>query len=74
MLHVCKMEFFCNTEDRTPIINQSFVVYESTCRGCVANYVRKTKITLYEGCVNHLRKDQSSIVKNHLDSVLILPT
>ena len=24
---VCKVEFFCNTKDRTPIINQCFVVY-----------------------------------------------
>ena len=25
------MEFFCNTKDRTPIITQSFVVYNFTC-------------------------------------------
>ena len=37
---VCKMEFFCNTKDRTPIINQSFIVYEFMCPGCGANYVR----------------------------------
>ena len=36
---VCKMELFCNTKDRTPIISQSFVVYEFTCPGCGANYV-----------------------------------
>ena len=45
---VCKIEFFCNTKDRTPIINQSFVVYELTCPGCGANYAGKTEITLYE--------------------------
>ena len=35
------MEFFCNTKDRTPIINQCFVVYEFTCPGCGTNYVEK---------------------------------
>ena len=63
---VCKIEFFCNTKDRTPIINQSFVVYEFTCSGCSANYVRKTERT-YERCVEHAWSDQNSIVKNHLN-------
>ena len=67
ILHdVCKREFFCNTKDRTPIINQSFVVYEFTCSGCSANYVRKTERT-YERCVEHAWSDQNSIVKNHLN-------
>ena len=61
------MEFFCNTKDRTPIINQSFFVYEFTCPGCGANYVGKTKRMLYEQCVEHAWSDQNSIVKNHLD-------
>ena len=59
------MEFFCNTKDRTPIINQSFFVYEFTCPGCGANYVGKTKRMLYEQCVEHAWSDQNSIVKNH---------
>ena len=61
------MEFFCNTKDRTPIINQSFVVYEFTCPGCGANYVGKTERTLYERRVKHAWSDQNSLVKNHLD-------
>ena len=64
---VFKMEFFCNTKDTIPIINQSFVVYELTCPGCGANYVGKTKIMLYERCVEHAWCDQNSVVKNHLD-------
>ena len=64
---VCKMEFFCNTKDRIPNINQYFVVYEFTCPGCRANYVRKTERKLYERCVAHTWSDQNSIVKNHLD-------
>ena len=46
------MEFFCNTKDKTPIINQSFVVYKFTCPGCGANYVGKTEKTLYERMLN----------------------
>ena len=61
------MEFFCNTKDRTVIINQSFAVYEFTCPGRGANYVGKTERTLYERCVERVRSDQNSIVKNHLD-------
>ena len=62
------MEFFCNTKERTPIINQSFVVYEFKCPGCGANYGGKTERTLYERCVvEHAWSDQNSVVKNHFD-------
>ena len=61
------MEFFCNTKDRTLIINQSFVVYEFMCPGCGANYVGETERKLYERCVEHAWSDQNSVVKNHLD-------
>ena len=64
---VFKMEFFCNTKDTIPIINQSFIVYELTCPGCGPNYVGKTKITLVERWVQHAWCDQNSVVKNHLD-------
>ena len=30
---VTKMEFFCNTKDKNPMLNQSFVVYEFKCPG-----------------------------------------
>ena len=61
------MEFFCNTKGRTPIVNQSFVLYEFTCSGCGGNYVGKTERTLYERCIEHAWSDQNSIVKNHFD-------
>ena len=67
---LCKMKFFCNTKDRTPIINQSLVVYQFMCSGCGANYVGKTKRTLYERCVEHEWSDQYSTVKDHLDQCL----
>ena len=53
--------------DRTPIINQSFVVYKFMCPSCGANYVGKTERTLHERCVEHAWSDQNSVVKNHLD-------
>ena len=61
------MAFFCNTKNRTPIINQSLLVYEFTYPGCGANYVGKTKRTLFERCTEHEWSDQNSIVKNPLD-------
>ena len=51
----------------TPIINQSFVAYKFTCPGCDANYMRKTKRTLYERYFEHTWSDQNSIVKNYLE-------
>ena len=32
---VCKMGFFGNTKDGTPIINQYFLVYEFSCEHCM---------------------------------------
>ena len=42
-----------NTKDKTPILNQSFAVYEFVCPGCSANYVGKTERTLFEGNIGH---------------------
>ena len=65
---VCKMEFFRNSKDRTPIINQFFVAYEFMCPGCGANYKGKTERALYERCVELAWSDQnSSVVKNYLN-------
>ena len=56
-----------HTKDRTPIINQSLLVYEFTCPDCGANFVGKTKRTLFERCAEHAWSDQNSIAKSHLD-------
>ena len=39
------------TPIRTPIINQSFVVYEFTCLGCGANYQNSTVKNHLDHCV-----------------------
>ena len=31
---VTKLEFFCNTKDRTPKLYEYFIVYEFICPGC----------------------------------------
>ena len=64
---VTKMEFFCNTKDKTPMLNQSFVVYEFKCPGCDANYIGKTERTLFERSEEHAWKDKNSVVFNHLN-------
>ena len=45
-------------------------MYEFTCPGCGANFVRKTERTLYERCLEHAWSDQNSVVKDHLDQCL----
>ena len=64
---VTKIEFFCNTKDKTPMLNQSFVVYEFKCPGCDANYIGKTERTLFERSEEHAWKDKNSVVFNHLN-------
>ena len=56
------MEFFCNTRDRNPFINQYFLVYGFTCLGCGANSVGKTERTLYERCIEDALSDQRIIL------------
>ena len=36
-----KMSFFTNAKDKTPLLNNSFVVYKFTCPGCNINYIAK---------------------------------
>ena len=67
---VTKLEFFCNTKDRTPKLNESFVVYEFICPGCNANYVGKTERTLHERCAEHAWDDKDSVVFNHLNECI----
>ena len=67
---VTKLEFFCNTKNRTPKLNESFVVYEFICPGCIANYVGKTERTLHERCAEHAWDDKDSVVFNHLNECI----
>ena len=42
---VNKIEFYCNTKDKTAVLNNSFVVYDFSCLGCGAS---ETETTLYD--------------------------
>ena len=67
---VTKLEFFCNTKDRTPKSNESFVVYGFICPGYNVNYVGKTERTLHEGCVEHAWNEKNSVVFDHLNECI----
>ena len=64
---VNKIEFYCNTKDKTAVLSNSFVVYDFSCPGCGANYIGKTERTLYERTVEHAWTDNNSAVYKHLD-------
>ena len=64
---VNKIEFFCNTEDKTAVLSNSFVVYDFSCPGCGANYIGKTGRILSERTVEHAWTDNNSAVYKHLD-------
>ena len=67
MYDATKVDFFCSTKDKTPTINQSFVVYEFVCPGCSANYVGKTERTSYERNVEHGWNDKDSVINIHFN-------
>ena len=52
----------CSTKDKTPTLNQLFVVYEFVCPEYNANYIGKTEKTLCEGNVEHTWSDKDSFV------------
>jgi hypothetical protein len=63
-----KVSFFTNTKDRTPFLNQSFIVYEFVCPGCKSTYIGKTERTLHHRSVEHAWSDKNSAVKQHIDN------
>ena len=65
--NVNKIEFYCNTKDKTAVLGNSFVVYGFSCLGCSANYIGKTEKTLYERTVEHAWTDNGSAIYKHLN-------
>lgn len=69
------MEFFCDTKDKTPVINQSFAVCEFTVLLTVVQITkrtkRKTKRTFDERCVGHAWSNKNSVL--NYSTYLILP-
>ena len=62
-----KIEFYCNTKDKTAVLSNLFVVYGFLCPGCGAIYIGKTERALYERTVEHAWTDNKSAVYKHLD-------
>ena len=54
-------KIFCSAKDKTPTLNQSFVVYEFVCPGCSANYIGKTERTLFKRNLDHAWSDKDSV-------------
>ena len=67
LYEVTKIDFFCSIKDKTPTLNQSYVVYEFVCPRCSANYAEKTEGTLSERNVGHVWNDKGSVVNIHLN-------
>ena len=49
---VNKIEFYCNTRDKTAVLCNSVVVYTFSCPGCGANYIGKTERTVDHAWTN----------------------
>ena len=64
---VSKIEFYCNTKDKTAVLSNSFVVYDFSCPGCGANCIGKTERTFHERTVEHAWTDNNSAVYKHLN-------
>ena len=65
-----KLEFFCNTKDKIPKLNESFAVYKFICPGCNANYVGKFERNLHERYAEHAWDDKDGDVFNHLNECI----
>ena len=64
------MSFFTNAKDKTPLLNNSFVVYKFTCPGCNINYIGKTERTLNERTIEHAWSDKNSAI-NSINSIFL---
>ena len=49
------MSFFTNAKDKTPLLNNYFVIHNFTCPGCNINYIGKTEGSLYERAMEHAK-------------------
>ena len=62
-----KISFFTSNKDKTPLLGNSFVVYEYTCPGCSDKYIGKTESTLFNRTKQHAWTQKDSAVFKHFD-------
>ena len=67
MYDVTKMEFFCNTKDRTSLLCQSNIAHDFFRPRCSDNFVGKTARTFHWRTRQHAWTYKDSAVNNHLD-------
>ena len=67
MYDVTKMEFFCNTKDRTSLLCQSNIAHDFFRPGCSDNFVGKTARTFHWRTRQHAWTYKDSAINNHLD-------
>ena len=58
---VNKIEPYCNTKDKTAVLNNSFIVYDFPCPGCDVIHIGKAERTLYERKVEHAWTNSNSV-------------
>ena len=64
---VNRIEFYCNTKDKTAVLSYLFVVYNFSCPGCGANCIGKTERTLHERIAEYAWTDNNSVIYKHLN-------
>jgi hypothetical protein len=63
-----KLSFFTSNKDRTPLLSNSFLIYEYSCPGCKKSYIGKTETTLFNRTKEHGWKDKLSAINKHFSS------
>ena len=64
---VTKISLFTSKKDKTPLLGNSFVVYEYSCPGCSEKYIGKTESTLFNRTKQHAWTQKDSAVFKHFD-------
>jgi hypothetical protein len=60
-----KLSFYTSNKDKTPLLSNSFLVYEYSCPGCLHTYIGKTESTLFNRTNEHGWSDKKSAINRH---------
>ena len=63
-----KLSFFTSNKDKTPLLSNSFLVYEYSCPGCLQTYISKTESTLFNRTKERGWSDKKSAINRHFHS------
>ena len=65
-----KMSFFTSNKDKTPFLNNSYLIYQYSCPGCGKSYIGKTETTLFNRTKEHGWTDKKSAVNKHFENCI----